>query len=71
VKYYEEQWTKCITDRPKWFIGRYAHKYFPEWKAVCRAKIHSAALLKIQSSSNERVTAHVCHEELSPVGATQ
>jgi hypothetical protein len=32
---------KCITDRPKWFIGRYAHKYFPEWKAVCRAKIHT------------------------------
>ena len=26
---------------------------------------------KIQSSPNERVTAHVCHEELSPVGATQ
>eukprot|EP01047_Picozoa_sp_COSAG01_P026773 COSAG01_NODE_1737_length_9362_cov_165.799309_2_plen_324_part_00 len=21
VKYYKEQWTKCITDRPKWFIG--------------------------------------------------
>eukprot|EP01047_Picozoa_sp_COSAG01_P062391 COSAG01_NODE_7928_length_2988_cov_102.404292_1_plen_77_part_00 len=45
VKYYKEQWTKCITDRPKWFIGRYAHKYFPEWKAVCMLLLGCWALL--------------------------
>ena len=30
VKYYQEQWMKCLDERPEWFIGRYAHRYFSE-----------------------------------------
>ena len=34
-----EQLCGALVNNPDWLIGRHAHKFFPEWGGVCRARV--------------------------------